>query len=722
MAIAAEAQTTSFTYQGRLTEGGLAANGMYDFQFAVFDTDGLALTSLIPVSNVLVTNGVFTVELNFGPELFSGEERFLQVNVKKPADPEYTVLSPRQPITSSPYSIKSRNAATADDASSLGGVPATEFVQDSDPRMTDSREPNPGSGSYIQNNASATPQSLADFNISGIGTASILNATTQYNINGLRVFATPMGTSNTFAGVFAGAANGGNFNSFYGSQAGLSNSAGGGNSFFGTQAGLLNTTGIINSFFGRSAGLSNTTGNGNSFIGTSAGSQNTTGFGNTFLGTTAGLTNTSGFSNTLVGTQADVGANNLSFAAAIGADSVVSTSNTIVLGRANGLDRVEIPGTGKANIFTAATEYQINNIRVIGVGGESSGNLTSLFVGFNAGALNTNAGIFNTFVGRQSGFSNTEGESNSFFGYNAGLQNSTASNNSFFGYGSGGANTIGLDNSFFGSRAGAANTTAEKNSFFGAEAGLQNTTGSFNSFFGYVAGRANTTGTFNTFIGYTSGIRNTTGGMNAYLGHFSGSTPRNSTRVTLLGAFTDAFDNLDYATAIGANAVVTTSNTIVLGRPNGADKVVVPGLGDGGDLQLCWNAQLQIARCMSSLRFKTKIKPYIPGLQLVKSLQPITFDWTTNGKSDVGLGAEAVAAVEPLLATYDEAGRVAGVKYDRIAVVLLNAVKEQQKQIEHQQKQMEEQISLIKELVGIVCKGNPKARPCTTKEEKPDEK
>src|SRR5437879_1002739 len=32
------AQTTSFTYQGRLTDGGTAANGNYDLQFVLFDS------------------------------------------------------------------------------------------------------------------------------------------------------------------------------------------------------------------------------------------------------------------------------------------------------------------------------------------------------------------------------------------------------------------------------------------------------------------------------------------------------------------------------------------------------------------------------------------------------------------------------------------------------------------------------------------------------------
>ena len=61
----------------------------------------------------------------------------------------------------------------------------------------------------------------------------------------------------------------------------------------------------------------------------------------------------------------------------------------------------------------------------------------------------------------------------------------------------------------------------------------------------------------------------------------------------------------------------------------------------------------------------------------------------------MGLIAEEVADVEPLLATYNDKGEVQGVKYDRVGVVLVNAVNEQQTQIEAQQKQLDEQKSQI---------------------------
>src|SRR3989442_458715 len=64
---AAFAQTTGFTYQGRLTDGGTPANGNYDLQFALFDSlsGGTQVGSTQNINTVLVSNGVFTVSLDF---------------------------------------------------------------------------------------------------------------------------------------------------------------------------------------------------------------------------------------------------------------------------------------------------------------------------------------------------------------------------------------------------------------------------------------------------------------------------------------------------------------------------------------------------------------------------------------------------------------------------------------------------------------------------------
>src|SRR5438552_18397638 len=78
------AQTSSFTYQGRLTDGGAAANGNYDLQFAVFDSlsGGTQIGSTQTLNTVAVSNGVFTVTLDFGANSFPGANRFLEISAR----------------------------------------------------------------------------------------------------------------------------------------------------------------------------------------------------------------------------------------------------------------------------------------------------------------------------------------------------------------------------------------------------------------------------------------------------------------------------------------------------------------------------------------------------------------------------------------------------------------------------------------------------------------
>src|SRR5262249_17955281 len=92
--------------------------------------------------------------------------------------------------------------------------------------------------------------------------------------------------------------------------------------------------------------------------------------------------------------------------------------------------------------------------------------------------------------------------------------------------------------------------------------------------------------------------------------------------------------------------------------------------------------------CSSSLRYKSNIAPFTSGLPLVSRLRPITFNWKTDGSPDIGFAAEEVEKAEPLLVTRNNNGVIEGVKYDRISAVLVNAIKEQQAQIEAQKQQI----------------------------------
>ena len=328
-AATAMAQTNGFTYQGRLTDGGTAANGNYDLQFALFDSlsGGSQVGSTQTINTVAVSNGVFTVSLDFGANAFPGASRFLEISARPSGGGSFTLLTPRQQITSTPYAVRSLNASSADSVPA-SGVPA-------------------GSGNYIQN--SSSPQPTSNFNISGNGTAggtlsgNVVNATTQINLNGSRVLNAQNVNSpdgGTLAvGISAGPSSLGSSsgNAFFGNFAGQNlNSQANSccNSFFGALAGQQNTTGTLNSFFGAFAGLSTTTASSNSFFGGRAGI-NTTGSDNSFFGANAGQSNATGSGNVIIGNFANVLSSNLTNATAIGNCSQVGQSNSLILG-ANG--------------------------------------------------------------------------------------------------------------------------------------------------------------------------------------------------------------------------------------------------------------------------------------------------------------------------------------------------------------------------------------------------
>ncbi len=122
------AQITAFTYQGKLADANNpSGNGNYDMQFKLFDTPGVGTGTLqgsFTNPTVAVSSGNFTVTLDFGSDVFTGAPRYLEIGVRPAGNPiAYTVLSPRQSITSTPYAIQTINATQ------LGGLPPSRFVQ-----------------------------------------------------------------------------------------------------------------------------------------------------------------------------------------------------------------------------------------------------------------------------------------------------------------------------------------------------------------------------------------------------------------------------------------------------------------------------------------------------------------------------------------------------------------------------------------------------------------
>ena len=121
-ALAQAALGSAFTYQGRLTDGGSPANGTYDFQFKLYDaaSGGAQVGSALEIGDVTVSEGLFTVQLDFG-SVFDGNARYLEIGVRPGSSSgAYTALAPRQALTATPYALYAKGAPW----SGLTGVPA----------------------------------------------------------------------------------------------------------------------------------------------------------------------------------------------------------------------------------------------------------------------------------------------------------------------------------------------------------------------------------------------------------------------------------------------------------------------------------------------------------------------------------------------------------------------------------------------------------------------
>jgi hypothetical protein len=112
--IGAQDQGTAFTYQGRLNDGAGPANGTYDLRFAIYDsTNNPGILIAGPLTNAAssVSNGLFTVALDFGSGVFDGTPRFLEIAVRTNGGVTFIALTPRQALTPTPYAIFANSAS-----------------------------------------------------------------------------------------------------------------------------------------------------------------------------------------------------------------------------------------------------------------------------------------------------------------------------------------------------------------------------------------------------------------------------------------------------------------------------------------------------------------------------------------------------------------------------------------------------------------------------------
>ncbi len=683
------AQTTGFVYQGKLSDGAQAANGTYQFEFKLFDaaSGGNQVGQTISNLPATVANGIFAVNLDFGASSFDGSPRYLEISVRlNNSGQGYTLLTPRQAVTSTPYAVRSLNAnqaETANNSANLGGIPAAQYTQTTDPRLSDDRNPLPNSPNYIQNTASQ--QASSNFNISGTGKANVLDSATVYKIGGARVLSNA-GADNLFAGVQSGNANTGGFNAFFGAQTGKSNTSGFNNTFVGAYAGRDNTTGANNAFFGANAGLGNLTGAGNSFFGANAGLSNSNGAGNSFFGNGAGLNNNASgnsFFGTAAGQANTTGANNAFF------------------GFNSGLNNLD----GISNSFFGASSGKANTT------GDNNA-----FFGNNSGTGNT-TGSNNSFFGNASGQSNTTGGSNVFVGTNTGLLNTTGSFNTFVGRNSATLNSTGANNTFLGYNAGGAITTGNDNVFLGSNAG--STVNVFNSI--AIGSGVKVTSSNTALIGNNAMSVIMPGSLDigktldvvgdatfSGKGIFGGNLNVTGSGVfsgTVSGA-TGQFSQLNASQFLSNGAVmngVSHITTIVYGNINGA--------GGESDFMCRTEDTYILLPCFGFSNLDAKnTTSFTGGFNLLKDLRAVSYSPAGETRRSLGLVLNDAANTNSVFARPSAGRFVTGTRYFDVVAALVDTAQQQQTQIEAQtaenqklQAQLKQVQSELEALKAIVC-------------------
>lgn len=329
-------------------------------------------------------------------------------------------------------------------------------------------------------------------------------------------------------------------------------------------------------------------------------------------------------------------------AGAVGATGLVGiTGPTGPLG-----DRCDVASNlmvGTSPPLTTATNETAYGCSALG--SDDSGTSNAALGQAALGSLTT--GDFNTAVGRQALFTADTTDDNTAVGYRALYQL-----------------TVGSGNTAMGSEAASAAGIADNTVALGYHAGVSLDNGANDVLIGNTAAGAMTSGINNVCVGHNAGSSITTGTDNTCIGYNSNCSANGTNQI-----------------AIGANALANISNALFYPA----------GLDDLNSTAVHYDPITgQMGPATSSMKVKENIKDLGVPTETVLQLRPVTYrrknKRTADGapivhKQEIGLIAEEVDALIPELVPKDAEGQPYSVVYDRVAVLLINVIREQRARI-----------------------------------------
>ena len=618
------AQGTAFVYQGQLNTNGAPANGKYDLAVSLFAaaSGGSQVGSTLTNSATVVSNGAFTVTLNFGSGIFTGSNLWLQIGVRTNGSGTFTSLSPRQQVMPVPYAIMANtasnllgrlpaaqlgtgtanvsitgNAATATTANSFSGSLAGDVTGTQAAtvvaKVGGQTAANVASGVSAANAAANinTASTIVKRDVSGNFAAGTITATT---FTGNAATAT---TANSFSGSLAGdvtGTQGATVVAKVGGQTAANVASGATNANAATSANTANT--IVKRDASGNFSASTVTANlaGNATTATSATTATTA---NSFSGSLAGDVTGTQAATVVAKVGGQTAANVASGVSTANAATNINTANAIVKRDAsgnflagtitattfNGNLNGSIARAGTATNFTGNLSGDVTGTQgatVVGtVGGVSGANVAS---GATAANNATSANTASRIVQRDSN-GNFLAQTITLSG-NLALPSTSGSSAGVLSIGGTPfLHAFGSQNTFVGPNAGNFSMSGGDNTAVGYQSLLNNTFGSYNTAIGYQALFVNQTAalgppccpnsSYNTANGYQALYSNTSGGENTAVGYqalYSNTDGNDNTANGwyALYANTDGYEN----TAIGMQALsfnTEGSGNIALGAGAG---------------------------------------------------------------------------------------------------------------------------------------------------------